>query len=190
MTRRLQEGLSSVRALRGVVLMLSCLVLAACAGQKPASSIGLDEESATNAAAAELYQTLIRDPSRVRVACMDADSIYGDLETYPLVAAVRKARVVKDVTPCDRVRNTHPGDDMFCGHSVSVRFAELSFLKRAKSAAPGDSFRIEFSHDYWTPEKKDGVHLDDAQRYLIFAQQGSDNSVPRTDWDIGTACPF
>jgi hypothetical protein len=171
-----------------VVASAAALSFSGC--HAPASSVRLEGDSATKAAAAELYQALIRDPSRAPAACMDADSYYGDLETYPLVAAVRDVRVVKDLTPCGRVRRAHPGDDIFCGHLVSVRFGELSFLERAEGAAPGDSFRIEFSHDYWTPEKKEGVHLDDAQRYLIFARPGADNAVPRTDWDIGTACPF
>jgi hypothetical protein len=150
-----------------------------------------EEESATKAAADDLYQTLIGDPARANAACMNAESLAGHLERFPLVAAVRKVRVVKDITPCpDDFRASDPNTEIFCAHLMSVRFAELSFVKRPNDAEPRDSFRIEFSYEYGEPEKKEGIHLEAAQRYLIFAKPGADNAVPRTDWEILTACPF
>jgi hypothetical protein len=171
-------------------LLASIAALAFAGCHTPASSVQPEEESATKAAADELYQALIRDPSRVRAACMYPESSPANPESFALVAAVRKVKVRKGVTPCDDIRHPDPGNYIFCGHSLSVRFAQMSFLKRPSDAAPNDSFRIEFSYEYGTPEKKDGVHLDEARRYLIFAVPGSANAVPRSDWYIGIACPF
>jgi hypothetical protein len=167
---------------------IAALAFAGC--HTPGSNVPPEEESATKVAADELYQALIRDPSRVRAACMYPESSPAKPESFALVAAVRKVKIVKGVTPCDHIRHPDPGNYIFCGHSLSVRFAQLSFLKRPSEAAPNDSFGIEFSYEYGTPEKKDGVHLDEAPRYLIFAKPYAGSAVPHSDWYIGLACPF
>lgn len=112
------------------------------------------------------------------------------LHEYPLVVLARGAKVVRDISPCNRIRNPHTGDDIDCTHLTSLRFSQMQPLRPQQHLTPRAVFRTVYEYDYWMPEKKSGVRLDPDVTYIVFARPASDSIPPKADWDIAAACPI
>lgn len=114
----------------------------------------------------------------------------AELAAFPLVAAVSGARLVRELNTCAHVRHVPgPNDSYPCAHFTALQFDEVSTLSKGDAAQGGDLFRVNYQHDFWTPDDFEGVSLAPGKRYVVFAHRGA-NTKPRTEWDIGVACEY
>jgi hypothetical protein len=170
-----------------VAAAVAMLFAAACATDvhrmEPRAAPALDVDAARAALAAVLAD------SQCRSCVMDAPAFCAKARTFPLVAAVSGARVVKDFSTCRHERKpVRPTDAMPCGHFTSLQLEAVAVLS-GKSAYYADFFSEIYTHDYWTPQHFDGVSLTSGERYLVFAHAFG-AGTPKADWDIGIACKY